>query len=345
MPTQAKVDAAEQTILEVIILDVGHGNSAVAYDGHARLVVDVAQEVTLFEELEQSRSSLIDHLVLSHSDADHIRGASAALSRREISVANLWVNPDGTKDSETFVDLMYLAQDLFESTGLAVHTNLNVGAKAALTSGRVEVEILHPGIAFALSGPGRRKRGPQGISSNSMSAVLRIRLAGHPAVLLPGDLDLTGFESLVANGTDMSAPVLVFPHHGGRTGSGGDREFARMICEAVGPELVIFSHGRRKFNNPRPEIVEGIREARPDVRIICTQVSRSCQAEEIPLGNHHLLNRPALGRRENLCCGGSVVVSLSGEGINWRPASAGHGTFVQGLSTPLCRVTFGDLTK
>lgn len=322
--------------LEIAILDVGHGNCAVVYDESARLVVDVAQELILLEELAQSGCRTVDNLVLSHADADHIRGATALLAHEDVSVGCLWVNADPTKDSETFLDLMCAARDRHKAGRLRVKTNLNVGADSDLCAGRVRVEVLHPGVILGMTGPSPR-RSPLGIvSSNSMSAVIRVGIDGRRAVLLPGDLDHVGLRSIISEGVDISAPVLVFPHHGGRSG-GDDRVFARQLCEQVKPELIIFSHGRHSFRNPRKDVLDGINDALASVNVICTQLSRSCHSSiDVPMPGH-LIERPSRGRDRNACCGGSVLIKVSAEGVSWDPLANAHAQYVDRLEAPLCR--------
>jgi beta-lactamase superfamily II metal-dependent hydrolase len=323
--------------LEIVILDVGHGNCAVVYDGAARLIVDVAQETILLEELRFSGNRSVDHLVLSHADADHIRGAAGLLAHSDFEVGCLWSNADSTKDSDTFLDLMYAARDRHKAGRLRVKTSLNVGADSDLCVGGVKVEVLHPGVVFGMRGPSSRRR-PEGvISSNSMSAVLRVGSYDQKAVLLPGDLDHVGLQSIVDEGVDISAPVLVFPHHGGRSGSSNDRDFARRLCSLVSPKLVIFSHGRHNFRNPRKEIVDGIRDALGAVDIICTQLSRSCHAStDVPMPMH-LNGRPSRGRLNNSCCGGSITVWVDPEGVTWSPEPSSHARYLDLIDTPLCR--------
>ncbi len=323
--------------LEIAILDVGHGNCSIVYDGQAHMIVDVAQELTALADLQQMQCTDIGNLVLSHADADHIRGAAALLAHPDIRVGNLWVNPDPTKISELFLDLMYAAQDYHSEGRLGVFTNLNVGANPSLSAGRVGVEIVHPGIAYAISGQSNAKR-PQGsISSNGMSAVLRVSLDGERAVLLPGDLDDKGLTAILDSGRDISAPVLVFPHHGGRSGASDEAEFARRLCMAVRPRLVIFSHGRNVFRNPRVDIVAGIASSGVEVQLVCTQLSKACHALEERLIPGHLLNRPAKGKPSGSCCAGSIVIRLIDGEIVWEPSIDGHSKFVDLIESPLCR--------
>ncbi|MER5963309.1 MBL fold metallo-hydrolase [Streptomyces sp. NPDC002057] len=328
LPNQrASVELAAQ------ILNVGHGNCSFIYDGPNGVVVDVPAVAPLLEAMDRVGASNVDHLILSHADNDHIKGAAALMAHDEVTVKALWANPDSTKLSEAFIDLLTVAADRHQRGLIEVSTNLNVGANGALNCGRIGVRVLHPGILWAGVGPTKGKHPLGSITSNGMSAVVRIELDGSPAVLLPGDLDAKGFAEMRRVGVDMTAPVLVFPHHGGRSGASDDREFARELARAVQPELVIFSHGRSSFLNPRKEIVDGIRDALGSkVRIACTQVSRACHASPLPNASHR-----DQGAHSQLACAGSLSITATSTGVSWSPGASQHSIIVDSLESPMCR--------
>ncbi|MFJ8537366.1 ComEC/Rec2 family competence protein [Streptomyces sp. NPDC093591] len=320
--------------LEAVILDVGHGNCALIRDGHRCLVVDVAKESELLAEIERSGVTRIEHLVVSHADDDHVRGALKLLPRDEISIGTVWFNPDSSKNTRTWRAFVALAHDLYEAGRVNVSTSINVAARELLSFGRVDVEVLHPDILFSgLGTRGARHGGRTSnrasdyavpkITSNGMSVVLRIRLGGQPALLLPGDLDSEALDRVLLRQQEISAPVLVFPHHGGHCGGASTAEFARSLCGAVKPEMVAISLGRGRYGNPLPEVIEAIRDTLPQARIACTQVSTHCQAADLPTSS----------------CAGSVFISMSeGGDLGILPASFTHSEFVAGLDSPMCGV-------
>ncbi|TPQ18596.1 ComEC/Rec2 family competence protein [Streptomyces sporangiiformans] len=295
--------------------------------------MDVPAIMPLLEAMGRVGASTVDHLILSHADNDHIKGAAALMAHDEVAVKALWANPDSTKLSEAFIDLLTVAADRHKRGLIDVRTNLNVGANGALDCGRIGVRILHPGILWAGVGPAKGKHPVGSITSNGMSAVVRIELDGSPAVLLPGDLDAKGFAEMQRVGVDMTAPVLVFPHHGGRSGAADNREFARELAIAVQPDLVIFSHGRSSFLNPRKEIVDGIRDALGSkVQIACTQVSRACHASSLPASTSG-----QSGIYSRFACAGSLSITATSRGISWSPGVRRHSVTVDSLESPMCR--------
>ncbi|MEV0987129.1 MBL fold metallo-hydrolase [Streptomyces sp. NPDC049949] len=316
-----------------MVLNVGHGNCSFIHDGSTSVVVDVPNALPLLGAMASSDADVIEHLILSHADNDHIKGAAALMAHSEVVVKSLWVNPDSTKLSDAFLDLLTVAADRQSRGLLNVRTNLNVGADGLLDIRRIGVRILHPGIVWAGIGPTGKDHPSGPISSNGMSAVVRIELDGQPAVLLPGDLDSKGFSEMRKAQVDMKAPVLVFPHHGGRSGAPDNRAFAADLATAVKPRLVIFSHGRTHFMNPRKEIIDGIRDALgSDVQIACTQISRACHEKELPLisAQGDLLSGQT-------ACAGSVRVTRTDDGILWEPHASRHAQTIDVLESPLCR--------
>lgn len=102
------------------------------------------------------------------------------------------------------------------------------------------------------------------------------------------------------------------------------------------PRVVVFSIGRRREGTPDPEIVRHLRQVAPEARIMCTQLSRFC-AKSIPeFTATHLSPTFALGRRDRVCCGGTILVSLH-DATEITPESDGHLAFIRNVAeSPLC---------
>jgi competence protein ComEC len=125
---------------------------------------------------------------------------------------------------------------------------------------------------------------------------------------------------------ELAAPVLVFPHHGGRPGNCNVSSFTQLLCNVVCPETVVFSFSRAKYALPRSEVIETIRSHSPRTRIACTQLSKHC-AEVLPESDPtHLVDVYALGRKARSCCAGTLVVSTRDCAIT--PCRADHDEFI-----------------
>lgn len=75
------------------------------------------------------------------------------------------------------------------------------------------------------------------VATNDTSTVMRVSFAGH-SVLLTGDIEDQAQTELLKRG-DLSADVLVLPHHG------SVRASSREFLKAVGPRLTIRSSGQK----------------------------------------------------------------------------------------------------
>jgi competence protein ComEC len=56
------------------ILDVGHGNCAVLEDGQRTVVFDCGPKTGLLEYLTSRTITVLDLVLISHADEDHIAG-------------------------------------------------------------------------------------------------------------------------------------------------------------------------------------------------------------------------------------------------------------------------------
>lgn len=233
--------------LEVIVLDVGHGNCAVVRDGDRCAVVDAPPGPTLFDELERCGITHIDHLVLSHSDLDHMGSAVKLLWDTRFIIGMIWYNPDGTKQSKAWQNLArqaYLRHR--EGRLLNGQRNLNTASTADLSfSNRVKIEVLHPDLEMATLGPSDTVTPLGRLTANTLSAVLRISLQDNPAVLLPADIDALALQRMISLNADLKAHVLVFPHHGGRR--------RRLIPDSSLPRYVKL-YSQSSFSFPWPAV-------------------------------------------------------------------------------------------
>jgi beta-lactamase superfamily II metal-dependent hydrolase len=323
------VDPEQIEPLEAVIVDVGHGNAAIVRDGSTCAVIDAPAKDALFDELYRCDVTSIRHLVLSHSDVDHMGGASRLLWDRRFAIGTVWCNSDGLKNTQAW---RHFAQQLnirHRAGEVGVEMTLNTAANTRLCFGRIKVEILHPDVEMALLGPTRNRTDIGSLDANRVSAVVRISLNDHPAVLFTADIDSVGLSRMLSQGTSLRAPVLVFPHHGGHAGRGPDRAFAQRICNQVQPNLVVFSMERGgPFTKPSPEVIAGVRETVPDAHIACTQLSRHCHSGNIPDVVGPLTMRSSAGRDSNSCCAGTLAVSWKSHGLSYEPPLTSHKAFV-----------------
>lgn len=323
---------------ELIILDVGHGNCALLRDTEGTVLIDCPPGSVLPETLSHLGIEEISHILISHADQDHIAGIPQLLLNKSIKVNNIHLNSDWLRDTEIWRDVLSALSDARQRSGVNVEAQLTTSTTGRLDVGQVSIQVLAPSPVLALAGVSGRDLAGRRLHANSMSAVISLGYDTRRVAILAADLDQTGLDNLLKETEDLQADILVFPHHGGRPGSGVDsKAFAQQLCSLVQPKLVIFSIDRKLHKNPDDEIVEGVLLATLETHILCTQLSEKC-AVNLPDANLvHLSGLPAKGLMSKKCCGGTILIEVGKEYTQYTPSVTSHREFVTNFPNSLCR--------
>lgn len=237
--------------LRVTAIDVGQGSATLLRLPHgSRILVDGggAQGVSRFDTGKQvlapylwhERILRIDVVVLSHPHPDHMGGIPFILEN--FRVREFWTTAE-TASSPEFLPI----RRLLETRGIVLRT-VSDASEAATLDG-VRIEFLHPPPLIRE----RATEEPDYGDANDSSLVLRL-VMDKVGVLIPGDISGQVEEELVRSGRDISAAVLLAPHHGAR--SSGTLPFLQSIA----PKVVIASAGRDNlFGHPHPALLERCR--------------------------------------------------------------------------------------
>jgi beta-lactamase superfamily II metal-dependent hydrolase len=318
------------------ILDVGHGSCSVLFEKDRTVVFDAGPKTGLLEFLRQNAITTIDLVLISHADADHIGGLIALLSTNNFEIKNVRLNTDSLKGSALWDDLLYELDALQKKGQTSFSPALTEGDNGVFDSEKVQIQILGPSAYLAGKGPGSKDRNNRRITTNSISAVIRLCYEGVPSVLLTGDLDLIGFEEIVRGKKALNAPVMIFPHHGGSVGT-DMAEFSKMLYDQVKPNQVIFSIGRGKYGTPIPSVISAIRQKNTSIKILCTELSEHCSSTPPAMEHHHISEVFAFGRDDHHCCAGSITIQLD-LGNASLPLWENHQKFIASCApTALCR--------
>lgn len=330
-------------VARLYVLDVGHGNCAIALGEGYSLMVDAAPSVAVIQAIEHLAIHRFDAILISHRDSDHARGLVTLLGREDLEIDQIFIGADAAKDPAA-PDSALLLTALFEAKrGGRCRVSRDLDAAlpdGRLSGGRMDVEILAPTFQAAMTGVGGRNAKGRTLTSNSMSAIVRVTLDSGLRVLLPGDADEATLIELTAIDADLTADILVFPHHGSLGGIKNERVFAQALTERVRPASVVFSVGRGRIARPSEEIVRGVFDAAPNVHIACTQLSSGCRGMNRPLDSAagrkaHLSTIPAAGAERCRSCAGSI--EFVREGMS-EPHREAHQEYLEGVAdTPMCR--------
>lgn len=210
------------------VLDVGQGLSAVIQTQHHVLIYDTGprspfgfdagQEVLVPFLLRQNITN-IDLLMVSHGDNDHRGGAATLLS-------------------------IFPVKSILTSA-----PHYWPGRATACQQGQ---HWVWDGVNFTVLWP---KNAADPYDGNNSSCVLSIRTPDH-GILLVGDIEHSVEALLVKQyGQQLSADVLVSPHHGSRTSS------SLAFVEAVKPREVVFPTGYfNRYRFPSKIVVQRYRD-------------------------------------------------------------------------------------
>ncbi len=225
----AAIPSGNRQALRVHQLAVGHGSAALIelpngrnllYDAGSLNSFNVAAGVIVpaIHELGVER---IDAAIISHPNIDHYCAVLDIADR--VSIERVLISPHFERFCGADDACGYLLDQL-AGRGVAVE-HLKAGDRLG-NVGDVEIEVLWPP-------PDANLR----LTANDTSIVLRITYGGR-RVLLTGDVEQAAQRLLLAN-ADLSADVLVAPHHG------SVNPMTEPLLQAVDADWLIQSSGHR----------------------------------------------------------------------------------------------------
>jgi len=232
------------------LLDVGSGQCAILrtssgktwlIDAGTQSGLDVWSQ-TLRPFLSSKRMPRPDGAFISHANTDHYNALVGLLA-------------EGPLDTVYLNDYFGRRSDLPQAEADMINmlvdrrceiVRLRAGSMVRLDP-ETSVEVLWP--------PASR---PADLSTNDTSLVLRF-VCGGRRVLFAGDLERGGQTQLLADETDLSADILVMPHHGAWSKS------LPEFFNAVSPRVVLLSSSRGlgRYHSPneaRDEFIETLQK-------------------------------------------------------------------------------------
>lgn len=207
--------------LVITFIDVGHGTNAWIQTPENELWIYDAGRLgdhersyrRIADALWYEKHASIDRAILSHADSDHYNGFPGLLKR--FSIDSFVTTPQVLgHDSES------LGKLIDSIKGQGIETEVWTTGKSRETSDW-SVRTLHPSAELT------------GVSDNASSLCLLFEFGGK-RILLPGDLEPPGLQSLV-NEPSVDVDLLMAPHHGSLNAK------SRMLVDWCDPEVVMVS--------------------------------------------------------------------------------------------------------
>jgi competence protein ComEC len=225
----------------LVVFDVGQGLSVAVQTRNHALLYDTGPEFSgeadsgsriIIPALRGMGIPLLDVLVLSHGDMDHIGGTESVL--KGVPVMNVISSLPNTHPK----------------LQLAAHNEPCADGQSWEWDG-VRFDMLHPA----------KSNTPSALSHNNEgSCVLRVS-TGQNSILLTGDIESLAESRLMKlHAKELPATLLVVPHHGSMSSS------SQAFVDAVHPRYAMFTSGYlNRFGHPREEITDRYRAAGSEV--------------------------------------------------------------------------------
>ena len=207
---------------KTMLIDSGSRNASVEYVNYLKSNV-----------LNNSRSNKIDHLVLTHADADHIGGTLKLLQTFNIGTVYL---PYVESDTETYVEIK--------------ETVIN-NSNFEILKGELDVEDSDVKITtFQLT---------EIEETNDSCPVIKLEYL-NKSFLFTGDISKDAEQELLKNNTEnFNADVLKVAHHG--SSSSSSEEFLQVVS----PDYAIISVGENEYGHPTEEVLNHLHDVQTKV--------------------------------------------------------------------------------
>ena len=229
----------------VLAADVGQGTSVLVRTAHHALLFDAGPKVGLQSDagarvvaplLRAAGVGLLDTVMISHADADHVGGAASVY--KAVAVGQL----------RSSLDAAHPLLNTADANGQVPPHHECVAGQSWLWDG-VVFRVLRP----TQQDLDRRDQ----LGDNAVSCVLQIeaKATGHGAgrrALLTGDIESAQEQQLVESSPPgaLRADLLVVPHHGSQTSS------TEPFLDAVKPAMSVMQVGKRnRYGHPSPSVL------------------------------------------------------------------------------------------
>ena len=231
---------------ETVLIDTG-GRLTLPQPKWKKAHISTNADNTLIPYLKAEGISTLDHLILTHTDADHV-GDFLTLART-IKIRDVWVSP-GELTVPTFVHQLKRAQ-------LPIHIVKN-GHKLPIFNG--QLEILSNGYTH---------------KGDNDDSIVTYGDFFNKKFLFTGDLEQEGELKLLKAYPRLKVDVLKVGHHGSKTSS--NPYFIRQID----PQLALISVGKKnRYGHPNQETLATLKKAQ-------IKILRTDQVGAVQLIYHH----------------------------------------------------------
>ena len=225
---------------QLVSCDVGQGDATVAAAGDGRaIVIDTGPDPKPVDRcLDELGVTEIAWLVLTHLHADHVGGIAGVVSGRRVD--NLLFS--GITEPESGWRLVQAALP-------AVPTTVAVPG-VVVAAGPVRLAVLSVRPSRGTTPPDTTDTADNS-AINDSSIVLRVT-SGGLRVVVAGDVEEAGQDNALSATPDLSAEVLLVPHHGSAHQSAG---FLAAVHESV---ALVSVGANNDYGHPAARTIAGV---------------------------------------------------------------------------------------
>ncbi|MCL1977008.1 MAG: MBL fold metallo-hydrolase [Candidatus Bathyarchaeota archaeon] len=258
----------DDSVLQVIFLDVGQADSILLKTGDHAMLIDagnLGQDKLMLDYLAEYGVTKLDYLVATHPHSDHI-GAMPAVVRAMESIGEV-IMPDKPHTTTVYKNLIKAIDEK--------NIPLNIASvDQVFNMGNANIQIIAPGNTDYTD-------------LNEVSVVLRVTF-GETVFLFTGDAGTKSENAQLTSGLSLKADVLKVGHHGSRTST------IQKYLDAVSPRYAVISCGTdNPYGHPHSETMarlngKGITIYRTDKMgtIIFVSDGKNITIEENPNHDH-----------------------------------------------------------
>lgn len=283
--------------LEIYYIDVGQGDSTfIVTPGRKKVLIDggindralrfLAWKYRL-ADVDPQEPLVIDLLVLTHADEDHMNGLIHIVRHDKIRVneiihsgiarykKSVYTNTLGAldaaqeslmtshdslgqlTDNELSDGFLTWKTEIVQKGGINYHSVNSSTAPFDLGDQCIQIEVLGPRLVTHQDNDVHPWLDSTSKTVNGNSVILRMT-CGDVVLLFTGDLNIAGAKHLMSDQTiadKMDAHVLKAPHH-------GSHNYYRKWLETVNPQITIISSGDKPdYGHPRAIFLGGVGNA------------------------------------------------------------------------------------
>lgn len=217
-------------------LDVGQGDAVLIQtpDGF-EVLIDGGASSAVVQEVTKKQSwgdQLIDVVVATHPDTDHVGGLNDVLERYQVDMV---VQTEATSDSPAAIAFVTAVEEEETSVKYArAGQSIQVGASTT-------IEVLAPASAT------------DNWRANAASVIVRV-VYGETAFMLTGDAPSSVEDYLVgAYGADLQSNVLKLGHHGSQTST------SELFLDTVKPAYAVVSASLdNRYGHPSQSVMQRV---------------------------------------------------------------------------------------